>query len=1133
MTRTPLLRLVFGCALFSAAIAPLWAVDPAKDKPAAAQPAADDPKAARPKDDKPKEPTVEGRVAADRAIATFTAPRGFKVETFAAEPELRHPIAFCLDEQGRVYVAEEHRFNRGTEENRKCSFLLDDDLQCNSVEQRLKMYQKYADRFTGGMEHFTKHGDQVRMLEDRDGDGKSDRSTVFAGNFNDPLDGLGAGVIARDGVVYYTCIPNLWKLEDADGDGTAEKRTSLSYGYGTNCAYLGHDLHGLTWGPDGKLYFSIGDRGYNIKTKEGKHLYDPRRGAVFRCNVDGSELEVVHRGLRNPQELAFDAYGNLFADDNNCDKGDHARLVFIVDGGDSGWNMAYQTLPEPYLVGPWHAERMWHLAPAADQPAWIVPACGKLGSGPSGFVYNGTDILGDEYRDHFFMANYTGNGGIETFKVKAAGASFVIENYRDFLKPIRATDVDFGYDGKMYISDYGVLDWTGESNLGRMYTLSDPKFTADPRTAEMKKLFAQGFKDRSTDQLIRLLNHSDQRVRQRAQFALAERGEEAHGLLMHLALGIGPTIPRLHALWCLGQMARKQRELLSSLTLLMFDGDAHVQAQTAKLFGDLEHRDAASALISMLGDDDAPVRMHCALALGKLRDKNAIDPLMELLRTADDKDPYLRHAASYALSLIGEPAVNNIYINDKSPAVRLGVLLAMRRLGDRKITHFLDDPQPRIVAEACRAINDLMWDDAMPALADALPSFTAKASFESDPILRRAINAAFRRGDAQDVSAVLDVVASRAVSDAVRADAVQAIADWVQPTTRDRVTGMWRPTPARAAEPVEQIVNGRFTSLLAATNGALQSAVIKLATQLKLNVDEPMFLAMVGDEQAGIESRAAALQLLAARKSKLTAEAADRALTDKLPQLRAGARNALASTQPERAIESLKDVLSKDGDVRERQEALYTLATIKQPESNQLLVDWLARLAEDKVDPQLALDVLKAAEGRNEPEIAKPFKQITAKLDAAPTMMEKHRYSLTGGDAERGRQVFQSHRHAQCVRCHKIAGNGGDAGPDLSKVAEKNGREYLLQSLVEPDAKIAPGFGSVVLALSDGTLLAGVLKEETKEKLTIVTPDNKTVTVDAADVEDRTPPKSPMPVMHGVLPRRELRDVVEFLSTLK
>ena len=135
-----------------------------------------------------------------------------------------------------------------------------------------------------------------------------------------------------------------------------------------------HDLHGLAWGPDGKLYFSIGDRGFHVETKEGTVLHGPRTGGIFRCNPDGTNLEVIARGLRNPQEIAFDQFGNLFAVDNNCDKGDHSRLVYVVEGGDSGWNMAYQSLPEPYLTGPWHAEQIWHLPPSELQPAWIYVA---------------------------------------------------------------------------------------------------------------------------------------------------------------------------------------------------------------------------------------------------------------------------------------------------------------------------------------------------------------------------------------------------------------------------------------------------------------------------------------------------------------------------------------------------------------------------------------------------------------------------------------------------------------------------------------------------------------------------------------------------------------------------------------
>ena len=91
----------------------------------------------------------------ENAGIVFRVPKGWKAELFAADPQLGNPVAFCLDEQGRIYVAEEYRFNRGTEENRTRPFLLEDDLQLQTAADRLAMYRKWSDRFEGGMKWFS------------------------------------------------------------------------------------------------------------------------------------------------------------------------------------------------------------------------------------------------------------------------------------------------------------------------------------------------------------------------------------------------------------------------------------------------------------------------------------------------------------------------------------------------------------------------------------------------------------------------------------------------------------------------------------------------------------------------------------------------------------------------------------------------------------------------------------------------------------------------------------------------------------------------------------------------------------------------------------------------------------------
>ncbi|MDB5388131.1 MAG: repeat protein [Planctomycetaceae bacterium] len=1067
-----------------------------------------------------------------RQMAAFRMPAGLKVDLFACDPQLGSPVAIGLDEKGRVYVAEEYRFNRGTEENRTRPFLLEDDLQIKTLDDRLKMFEKHASKFEGGMGWFTKYSDQVRLLEDQNGDGHADRSTVFAGGFNGILDGLAAGVMAKDGDVYFTCIPNLWMLRDTDNDGVADVRQVIQTGFGVNAGFLGHDLHGLCWGPDGMLYFSVGDRGFDLKTQEGAALSGPRTGAVFRCFPDGSQLEVVHRGLRNPQEIAFDDYGNLFAADNNCDLGDHSRLVYILEGADSGWNMAYQTIPEPYLTGPWHAEKLWHLH-HPGQAAWILPPVGKLGAGPSGFCHYPGTGLPVRYQNHFFLCNYTGNGGIEAFTTKPKGAGFELIDQHDFLKPIFATDAEFGYDGKLYVSDFVALDWNGASKGGRIYAVQDPVAQETDVVKETKKLFQEGFSQRSGDELGRLLSHADQRVRQRSQFALADRGTEIAGLLSGIAVKNESLMARLHAIWGLGQVAAKHHEQLNSLLPLLDDSEPEVRAQVAKVFGQVRSSLANEKLVLLLKDPSLRVRLFSAQTLGRTRHQAAMAPLVKLIEETGETDPYLRHAAIQALVSIGDREAVWELRTSTSPAVRLAVVLVLRRLKDPAVSFFLTDADPLVATEASRVVNDLPLESETGKLAALLKMIDPVLAPEA--LMRRVLNANLRIGETEQAVEVAKFVTNERAPTAMRTEALQILAAWTGPSKRDRANGFWRPLPARDPQLIQGVMKEFAMPILTNSSGELQLSAMRILTQFEVALDHELFFKWAGETNRDVSQRIAALNLLSAGKDPRYPDLIATLITDKQPRVRMAARQGLVASKQgaEQALPLIRGVL--DGDqftVLEKQQAFRMLAEQQSSASDQVLLTWTEKLIEKTVAEELKLDVLEAAKQRLKNEDLRFVTEFEAAIPQEKPL-EKFRITLQGGNAEQGKRIFTSHVTAQCFRCHKIKGHGGEAGPDLTQVAARSNREHFLESMIDPNAKLAPGFGSVTLLLNDGRVVAGTIKAEDAKQITVLTPDNQQVVVPVADIDERTAAKSAMPAVGNVLKPHEIRDVIEYLSTLK
>ena len=293
---------------------------------------------------------------------------------------------------------------------------LDDDLASRTVADRLA----YLKRHLGDKIHTLEEAsEQVRLLEDRDGDGLYETSSVFSTGYKNIEDGTAAGVLWQNDRLLFTCIPSLWELQDRDGDGKAEERRALATGFGVRTSFYGHDLHGLCEGPDGKIYFSIGDRGLNVQTPNGP-IVNPDSGAVLRCKPDGSQLEIFATGLRNPQELAFNEFGDLFTVDNNSDSGDKARLVYIVEGMDAGWRMPFQYLADR---GPFNREKIWELQ-NDDQPASIVPPVANITDGPSGLVHYPGTGLPKAYDGAFFVVDFRGaaaTSGIREFHVEQQG----------------------------------------------------------------------------------------------------------------------------------------------------------------------------------------------------------------------------------------------------------------------------------------------------------------------------------------------------------------------------------------------------------------------------------------------------------------------------------------------------------------------------------------------------------------------------------------------------------------------------------------------------------------------------------------------------------------------------------------
>jgi putative membrane-bound dehydrogenase-like protein len=651
----------------------------------------------------------------------LTVPAGFDVERVAGPPLVDRPIVADFDESGRLYVADSSGSN-------------------DKVEQQL------ADR-----------PHRIVRLEDTDGDGRFDRSRVFADRMMLPQ-----GTLWFDGSLYVAAPPSIWKLTDTDDDGVADQREEWFAGKTlTGCA---NDLHGPYLGPDGWIYWTKGAFAEQRYERAGGDPLVTRAAHVFRRRPGTEVVEpVITGGMDNPVDVAFTAAGDAMLTATFLEHPQGGRrdaLIHAVYGG---------------LYGKAHGVIDGH-----PQTGDLMPPVCHLGpAAPSGLTRYTSSAFGAPYRDNFFTALFNMQKvarhvlAPDGATFKSRDSDFLVSDSLDF----HPTDVVEDADGSLLVVDTGAWyklccptsQLAKPDVLGAIYRVKR-KGVRGPVDARGLKLDWRGA---APDVLVTRLEDARPAVRARAVHELSLRGPQAVPALRS-ALGAPSVERRRTAVWALTRIDDPSAR--EAVRLALGDRNESVRRAALHSTGLWRDPDAVDALVAQLGGAAPALQRAAAEALGRIGAPVAVPALLQL--AARPLDRIGDHSVIYALIEIADTKSTAEGLRSPSPRVQSAALLALDQmrgggLEASAVVPLLDAGDERLRATAWRiAARHKDWGAALvsyfdrqltaaikdQASADAL--VTRLSSFASDPSVQALL--------ARHASA--DVEAPRAV--ALRAMAV-------------------------------------------------------------------------------------------------------------------------------------------------------------------------------------------------------------------------------------------------------------------------------------------------------------------------------------------------------------------------
>ena len=1069
---------------------------------------------------------------------------------FAPRAMVGSVVALSFDAAGRAYVTQTQRRTHAALDIRRHMDWLGQTLRAQSIEDKRRMIRARFDEGSVGDANADGKVDWhdlkvptelILALEDTDGDGRADRKEIFAGGFNTEITGLAGGVLAHQGKVYTTIIPSLWRLRDTDGDLQADRRKEIVTGFGIHVGYGGHDMHGLTVGPDGMIYWSIGDKALSVTSKEGRHYHLPYHGAILRCLPDGSHFEVYAKGLRNPQELAFDQHGNLFVVDNDGDFGDRERVHFILEGSDSGWRAFYQYRNDERLgdlsgYNAWIAENLWR-PHFPGQSAAITPCLANFSEGPAGFTYNPGSALSQSLAGHFFLTEFPGKR-LQAFRLQPEGAGFRMAEPRVIFSGEMLVGINFGPDGALYAADWGPNEWLPHGD-GRVLRLDVPQAHRHPLRRKTAALLREGVRHLPEGRLLDLLGYPDQRVRLAAQFEIVRRGDFA--ILRQTAVADSRNIARIHGIWGCAQLVRTRKgETLQGLVSLIGHRDPEVRGQIFKAFGETQSAFAINLVRRGLFDPHPRGRLAAALAMHHLAGPADIEIITHYIAVNGGEDVFQRHGGVRALTgaARGRPDLLVALHDHHFAVVRLAAVVALRRLHETAeesktledadefagLAKFLQDEDETILTETARAIHDVVQPS--PVALSALASMLETTKLDRDPLIRRVINANRLLGDERAAARLLAFGVRSSTPRQLRQEALASAATWTRLLPFDRVLGLARTAPAAPPEWIHRALGEQLEHLL--RQRQQHEALIDLISHTRYQPGIEALMHLANDPDGALRIRERALEAALALDVPGAGQRMRAAAASSHSALRQVAHRYLAkhAANDPGTVEMLGRALSSQN-LGEAQQAYRLLGQLK---AHEVLRQEAEAIGQRK--PEVRLDLLEAVQTSGDGEALASLALYQA-AKAPDDPLAKYRESLAGGDPHLGREILLNHVLAQCIRCHQIDGRGGEIGPELKDVAKRLSPEKLLASLVLPQEDIPEGYGLISLTLGDGNVVAGTLVRETAHLIEIRDAAGHVQKVEAASVTARTPAMSAMPPMGDLLSKRELRDLMAHLMTLK